>query len=184
MKFIIGIGNPGKEYDKTRHNVGFWVVEKLAAAGVWKKKNALKSVVSAVGELGLAKPETFVNNTGEAVEAIRREHGLGLEDFLIVCDDVNLSFGKLRLRPSGSAGGHHGLESVIASTGSTEFARLRIGVGGENMPKDLTGYVLDRFLPSEEKELPEILKQAAAACQAWSEEGFKAAQDTLSRNRR
>jgi PTH1 family peptidyl-tRNA hydrolase len=100
---------------------------------------------------------------------------------LVVCDDVNLDFGKLRLRASGSAGGHHGLESVIEVLGTEDFPRLRIGVKNENMPKDLAGFVLERFSGPEKKELPKILENAASVCEAWINEGFDAAVNRLSR---
>ncbi len=168
MKFIVGIGNPGRKYDGTRHNVGFRALERL-------RGRALKDTV-------LVKPDTFVNNTGEAVAECMRRQGALPSDFLIVCDDVNLAFGKLRLRDSGGPGGHHGLESVIEAVGGEGFARLRIGVGSEGMPKDdLTDYVLGRFGTEEEKALEGILEKAASVCESWVNEGFGGATNTLSR---
>ena len=168
MKFIVGIGNPGKKYEGTRHNVGFRVLDRLA-----RKK--MQGVL-------LIKPDTFVNNTGEVVAAVVKKRAASPADFLFVCDDVNLAFGKLRLRDSGSAGGHHGLESVIAVLGSEDFARLRIGVGSEDMPKDdLTDYVLGKFGTEEEKALGGILDKAAAVCESWVNEGFGGATNCLSR---
>jgi peptidyl-tRNA hydrolase, PTH1 family len=170
MKFIVGIGNPGSKYDGTRHNIGFAVLDEL------KGKVAAKDVF-------LIKPKTFVNRTGDEVARIAGGHGAKPSDFLVVCDDVNLAFGKMRLRGSGSAGGHHGLESVIEALGSGDFARLRIGVGGDGMPKDLTGYVLETFSAKERKELDKILEDAVAVCREWTEKGLKAAMDRLSRLR-
>ena len=170
MKFVIGIGNPGKSYDKTRHNVGFAVLDRLKDSGI-KKTEAM-----------FVKPETFVNRTGEAVAALLKKYPKATaQDFLIVCDDVNLLFGKMRLRGSGSAGGHHGLESVIEALGGNGFSRLRIGVGQEAMPKDLTGFVLEKFSKSEQKALDEILERAVLVCESWVNEGLEASMNVLSR---
>ncbi|MBI4432210.1 MAG: peptidyl-tRNA hydrolase [Candidatus Omnitrophica bacterium] len=167
-KYIFGIGNPGKRYDKTRHNIGFMVVDEL-------KKLGLK-------DAALVKPDTFVNQTGKAVREIIESRKPELKDVLVVCDDVNLGFGKLRLRPSGSAGGHHGLESIIASLQDDGFARLRVGVGNETMPADLECFVLEPFNEAEKKEVGQVIERAAAICQAWAKEGFTAAQNQLSRS--
>lgn len=161
MKFVIGIGNPGKEYEKTRHNVGFRVIDLL-------KKEEVRGV-------HLVKPLTYVNRTGQAVSHLALKYKLDPKDILIICDDVNLPFGKLRLRASGSAGGHKGLLSVIESLDSGDFPRLRIGVGRESLPKNLASFVLDRFSEEEEKALGSVLKQAAMVCETWAKEGFDAA---------
>lgn len=168
MKFIVGIGNPGRKYEGTRHNVGFAVVDRL------KKKLKNPGAV-------LVKPGTFVNNTGEAVRELSEKRRAKPADILVVCDDVNLDFGKLRLRASGSAGGHHGLESVIEALGSTDFARLRVGVRNESMPKDLAGFVLEKFSADEAKRLDAIVEKAAAVGESWADGGFEAAQNCLSR---
>jgi len=169
MKFIVGIGNPGKKYEGTRHNIGFNAIDVISA-----RKNLDRKI--------LLKPDTYVNATGSAVSEIVRKHRLAPSDVLIVCDDVNLQFGKLRLRASGSAGGHHGLESVIGELGSEEFPRLRVGVGSELMPKDdLTGFVLDRFAAAEKKTLPLLLEKTATVCETWVKDGFDGAVNCLSR---
>ena len=124
----------------------------------------------------LVKPDTFVNSTGHSLAAMPKA-----DDYLVISDDVNLEFGKLRLRASGSAGGHHGLESVIEVLNSENFPRLRMGVKNESMPKDLTGFVLEEFSGEEEKELDKILQKAAQVCGAWVQEGFPAAEKLLSR---
>ena len=168
MRFIVGIGNPGRKYEGTRHNVGFDVVDRL-------KKKLRGSAVT------LVKPGTFVNNTGEAVRELADKRRARPADILIVCDDVNLDFGKLRLRASGSAGGHHGLESVIEALGSKDFPRLRVGVRNEHMPKDLAGFVLEKFSAEEAKRLDAIVEKAAAVGESWAGGGFEAAQNCLSR---
>ena len=170
MKFIVGIGNPEKKYDGTRHNIGFHALDVMSQK-FGKREDVL-----------LIKPDTYVNNTGDSVSKLCRKYAASSSDFLFVCDDVNLTFGKMRLRGSGGAGGHHGLESVIAAFGSEDFARLRIGVGSETMPKDdLTDYVLGKFSREEKKTLEEILERAASVCVAWTEEGLKPALDRLSK---
>ena len=167
MKFVVGIGNPGGEYRDTRHNIGFRVVDTL------KKTRLTRG-------LKLLKPEAYVNRTGPAVRAALKEHGLTPRDVLIVCDDVHLPLGKLRLRGQGSSGGHKGLASVIEALETEEFARLRIGVGKEPLPKDLARYVLEAFSKADEKALPEILEKAVKVCRAWTDEGLDAAMNVLS----
>ncbi len=168
MKFIVGIGNPGEEYKNTRHNVGFRAID------------VLKSVLKFDKDVLLVKPKTFVNRTGEAVASILDKHNAKSRDFLFVCDDVNLDFGKLRLREKGSAGGHHGLESVIEAMQTQDFPRLRIGVKNESMPKDLTDFVLEPFSALEKRDIGKILDKAASVCEAWIQKGFQAAQSRLS----
>ncbi len=189
MKFIIGIGNEDRSYQDTRHNVGFKVVDWIQAhskltskAARWSKSNDLKALVAKWDESSfLVKSKLFVNNTGATVSMIRtRNPEVGPGDYLFVCDDVNLKFGKMRLRLSGSAGGHHGLESVIGTFGSENFPRLRIGVGTDCLPEDLTDFVLQNFSSEEEKELKVILEKAALVCESWLKDGFQAAQDKLS----
>ena len=130
----------------------------------------------------LIRPDTFVNNTGEAVSALVKKYDPKAADILVVCDDVNLDFGKLRLRASGSAGGHHGLESVIASLGSGDFPRLRVGVRKPDMPRDLAGFVLEKFSQEEEGRIGAILDGAASVCVSWAREGFEAAMNRLSQH--
>ena len=184
MRFIVGIGNPEKQYDKTRHNIGFRVLDGLCArhSGTWRSKKKSRSQVCSLDAGLLIKPETYVNNTGEAVKTMVQKHGAAPSDFLFVCDDVNLMLGKLRLRDSGSAGGHHGLESVIAAFGSEDFPRLRVGVGSDKMPKDdLTQFVLGHFESGEQKPLNEILEKAVSVCGVWLEQGFEPALNELSK---
>jgi len=170
LKFIVGIGNPGKKYESTRHNAGFQVIDVL-------KKKALLNSKEAV----LVRPKTFVNRTGDVILELSGKHKVSPQNIFVVCDDVNLRFGKLRLRASGSAGGHHGLESVIEALGSVDFPRLRIGVKTDSMPEDLVSFVLGSFDAEEKKELPQILEKAAWVCEAWTKEGFNAAMRRLSR---
>ena len=189
MKFIIGIGNEDRTYHGTRHNVGFRVVDLLQSqvksnskAARWSKKSDLQALVAQWDEnCFLVKSKLFVNNTGVTVSRIQAQNpGVDFSVCLFVCDDVNLKFGKMRLRSTGGAGGHHGLESVIGALGSEDFARLRIGVGIDSLPEDLTDFVLQNFSSEEEKELKVILKKAATVCESWMKDGFQAAQNKLS----
>ena len=186
MKFIVGIGNPEKKYDKTRHNIGFRALEELVEQREIQKKEKLPRFKKFQAEIFAEKgvlfiePETFVNRTGDSVAFFLREYEASPSDFLFLCDDVNLVFGKLRLRASGSAGGHHGLESVIEVLGE-DFPRLRIGVGAAEMPKDdLTDYVLGRFSREEESSVGVILGNVASICEAWIDNGFERATSRLS----
>ena len=168
MRFIVGIGNVGRPYEKTRHNVGFEALDAIAS----RKQ---------LDRASLVKPDAYVNATGSTVAEIVHKRQTKLSDVLVVCDDVNLRFGKLRLRASGSAGGHHGLQSIIDEMKSEDFPRLRIGVGNERMPKDdLVPFVLAKFEPEEQKQLDKILENVALVCECWSREGFNAALDKLS----
>ena len=189
MKFIIGIGNPEAKYRETRHNIGFRVADGLASnwsgrtAGKisWRHEDALKADVHKPQEdVLILKPRTYVNLTGRTALQLKDRFSAKPADVLVVCDDVNLVFGKLRLRASGSAGGHHGLEDVIKELGSEEFPRLRIGVRNEETPPDLTDFVLGRFGQAEEKILPEILNKVSSVCKAWALEGYGAAEKILS----
>ena len=181
MKFIVGIGNPGKKYEKTRHNVGFEVLESLAGSA-WKKDSKLDALVAKGEGVLYVKPETFVNLSGRTALAMAKWHHAKPGDVLVVCDDVNLPFGKIRLRAKGSAGGHHGLESIADGLDSLNFPRLRVGVANASMPKDLAAFVLEPFNGVERKALNKILEGAASVCRAWAQKDLTAAQTLLSRN--
>src|SRR5947199_6886107 len=148
MKLVVGLGNPGSQYEHTRHNVGFRVVDKLAAKLGWKWTERRSRAMLASGMIGtekvvLAKPITYMNLSGEAVAELVRWYKLQPQDLLVVCDDLDLPVGKVRLRAKGSAGGQHGLDNVIARLHMNEFPRLRIGIGRpfKNRPAPI-GYLL------------------------------------------
>ena len=172
MRFVVGLGNPGEWYARTRHNVGWAVLEELAAA--WPaspEQERWDGLLVRQGSLTLFKPLTYMNESGRAVAALVRETGLPLAELLVVLDDLNLPLGVLRLRAAGSAGGHRGLQSVIEHLGTEEFPRLRLGVGPARA--DMTGkeFVLSPF---EEPELPlvrRMVERAALAVQCWASEG-------------
>ncbi len=182
MKFIIGIGNPEKQYQKTRHNVGFEIVDRLAGDAEWQHKGAFTAQFCRHSEhVYLVKPETYVNRTGLTAAALYKKYHPLVSNLLFVVDDANLDFGKLRLREAGSAGGHHGLESAIESLGTDAFPRLRFGIRSQAMPSQLPDFVLGKFDRAESKLLPVLLDNAASVCQAWALEGMAAAQNRLSR---
>ena len=140
---IVGLGNPGPEYADTRHNAGFWCIDVLARRHEITLERQHRSAIIGEGAVGthsvvLVKPRTFVNRSGVAVSYLKARYGVMTADMLIICDDINLPPGKLRLRRKGSAGGHNGIKSVIEATGSQDFPRLRIGVG---RPQEGTGQV-------------------------------------------
>lgn len=189
MKYVVGLGNPGDKYLDTRHNIGFAAAQFTADKFYKKDPNApvafksdkyLESHVYQADHAMFLKPQTFMNESGRVVSAVMSKREANITDFLIICDDVNLEFGKIRLRASGSSGGHHGLESVIASTGSDAFARLRIGVGRPDMPADLTNFVLGRFDADEIKLMGALLDKCADVCREWVEKDFESAMKKLS----
>ena len=150
MKFIIGLGNPGAEYKGTKHNIGFAIVEKLARDNGIKIKE--KFHFSLVGrgriageDVSLALPQTFMNHSGNAAGELFGRYIKDIGDILVVCDDINLEFGKIRLRKQGSSGGHKGLESIIHTLKRDDFARLKVGIATETHKGDITGYVLSPF---------------------------------------
>lgn len=170
MRLIVGLGNPGSEYEWTRHNVGFMLIDKLAAdASVLVKRHECRSLVGSgviEGErLKLVKPQTFMNLSGEAVACLGAKgepDDIG-KSLIVISDDLALPVGTIRLRERGSAGGHNGLKSIIAALGTNEFIRLRIGIQPEHPVSDAKKFVLGEFAPSERRALKEILDRSAEA---------------------
>lgn len=177
MKLIVGLGNPGKRYDGTRHNVGFDVIDLLAKApGVDGFASKFKAEIAEAREgdekVLLVKPQTFMNLSGQAVRQICDFYHADANDVLVICDDVNLPLGKLRFRTKGTHGGHNGLRDVQAHLGTTEYSRLRIGVGGTD--EDLSDHVLGRFRPSEQMVMADAELRAAQAAALWIRQGAQA----------
>jgi PTH1 family peptidyl-tRNA hydrolase len=181
MHLIVGLGNPGAEYAKTRHNAGFLLVEKLASH--WKaswanerKFNARMAKADSHGKkVLLCEPQTFMNLSGEAVGAVVKFYQLPLGKILVAVDDADLPFGEIRLRPGGGSGGHHGLDSVTHHLGSRDYARLRIGIGRKNEAREITGHVLGRFDAAERETLEKVLSRAAGQVECWLEHGLQKA---------
>jgi PTH1 family peptidyl-tRNA hydrolase len=172
MKIIVGLGNPGFTYRRTRHNLGFMVVAALARhRGIRFRRGRFQST-QAEGRIGrehvlLVRPQTFMNRSGACVAALARHFDCPFEDLLVICDDVNLDIGKLRLRRSGSAGGHKGLQSVIDHLRSRQFPRLRLGVGQPPEGIDMMSYVLSPFRRSDRTTVKDLIPRAAQAAEAW-----------------
>lgn len=179
MKLIVGLGNPGREYRETRHNVGFMVVEEIAKRYALQWAQAPSQVPDAfiakrfgTEPVLLAKPLTYMNLSGDAVAALMRYYDVPAADVLIVVDEADLPFGKLRARARGSAGGHNGLKSIIERLGTTEFSRLRLGVGRADDGRKLSDHVLSIFEPSQRAELESFIARAADAAEMFAAEGI------------
>lgn len=177
MKLIVGLGNPGRQYETTRHNAGFMVVQQLGkqASGRWESRSHPEFASRSAGPVVLILPQTMMNASGQAVQAAATRWRVAPEEILIVCDDVNLPLGTLRLRDAGGAGGHHGLASCLDALGTEAVPRLRVGVGVEPLPRDLTEFVLAAFRPEERPVLDQALDRAVEACEWWVREGIQAA---------
>ena len=176
MYLIVGLGNPGSEYAQTRHNLGFMLVDKLAAeAGALVKRSECRSLVGTATiddqRVILVKPQTFMNLSGEAVGCLNQKHEVEAKSLIVISDDLALPFGSIRLRERGSAGGHNGLKSIIGVLGTNEFVRLRIGIQPEHPLSDAKRFVLDEFSKSERESLPEILERAATALRSVLRDG-------------
>ena len=185
MRVIVGLGNPGREHRETRHNVGFMVVDEIARRHNLTLAMAPSQIpdVMIAKKFGgsavlVAKPLTFMNNSGEAVAALARYYDVPIGDLLIVIDEVALPFGRLRARARGSAGGHNGLKSVIARLGTTDFARLRLGVGRGDARRDLADHVLSKFEADEQSALGEFIARAADAAEMFAAEGIEKVMNT------
>jgi PTH1 family peptidyl-tRNA hydrolase len=185
----VGLGNPGERYRRTRHNIGFMVVDVLAArAGVRKGRELAEAWVASAAlggdEVLLVKPQTFMNRSGAAVERVLGLEGGRPEDLVVVADDVALPLDTLRVRERGSHGGHNGLRSLIDALGSSEFPRIRIGVGRGEPADELADYVLSPFLPDEVLVVQELVGRAGDAVLCLIEEGAPAAMNKFNGPRR
>lgn len=181
MKVVCGLGNPGPEYDDTRHNVGWWLVDRLAVdwqLGPFRRRGPALEASGVVGphDVLLLKPQTYMNRSGGALAALRRAEEFDpVRDLLVVVDDAALEVGRLRFRPFGSAGGHNGLKSVEAALGTREYARLRIGVGPVPPGVDMADFVLSAMDGDDEDAVLERLGSAAEGVRTWLDEGIEAA---------
>ena len=181
MYLIVGLGNPGAEYAKTRHNAGFLLVEKLAAQwnSDWTNERKFQARVAKSERNGkkvlLCEPQTFMNLSGEAVGELTSFYQLPLTQLIVAVDDADLPFGEIRLRPSGSSGGHHGLESIEQHVSSREFARLRIGIGRKDGLRQISNHVLGKFESSETELLEKVLARAAGQIECWLQAGLQKA---------
>lgn len=161
MKLVVGLGNPGARYNFTRHNFGFLALDfYFKVRGLeWKDKPKFGAMWGREGDTIFIKPQDYYNESGRAVQEFMRFYKVSLGDVLVVCDDFNLEFGKIRYRTQGSAGGNNGLKSIISTLGTEEFARLRIGTGNDELRHKMgdMDFVLSKFTPEEKEKLPGIL---------------------------
>ena len=180
MKAIIGLGNPGMKYAGTRHNIGFDAVTAIADKYNLSINNKKFKGVYADGHIAgekvlLVQPQTFMNLSGECVREVADFYKLNPDEIIIICDDINLDVGRLRIRKKGSAGGHNGLKNIIAHLGTEEFPRIRVGVGEKTEGWDLADYVLARFDKDSEPVIREALANVVGAIETWISEGIDAA---------
>ncbi len=181
LYLIVGLGNPGADYARTRHNAGFLVADRLAerwrAGWTYEKKFSarLASVPRKDRRTLLCEPQTYMNASGEAVGAVMTFYRVPLSGLLVVVDDADLPLGELRLRPGGSSGGHHGLESIERHLGTRDYARLRVGIGRQSGAREITGYVLGRFSSTETALADKVLTVASDQAETWLEAGIQKA---------
>jgi PTH1 family peptidyl-tRNA hydrolase len=174
LKLVVGLGNPGPEYEKTRHNVGFRLADRLVGEAdlSWRDFKGLGLAAKINDSIWVAKPMTYMNLSGEFVKQFAAYHNIALEDILVAYDEMALPLGKLRIRKNGSAGGQKGMLSIIQHFGTDSVARLRIGIGPQPERMDASAFVLGRFNKSEEIELDAVLDRAAEAVKVAAESGI------------
>lgn len=184
MKIIVGLGNPGVRYERTRHNIGWLVLDAIAeriraefqsgkgdyyfAAGSWRGR-----------KLTLVKPTTYMNNSGLAVTQLRKHFGVTADDMLVLVDEIQFPVGQIKLKPAGSSGGHNGIESVIYHLGDDRIARLRCGVGNDFGPGGMVDYVLSEFTAEESDALAEMIEEAKEAVLLWAHMGTARAMNQI-----
>jgi peptidyl-tRNA hydrolase, PTH1 family len=183
FRLIVGLGNPGREYSETRHNVGFMVLDRLAAGAgaIFRGEKKWRADVALAGSVLLCKPQTFMNLSGESVHALGHFYKIEPAQMLVVLDDMALPLGRLRIRENGSAGGHNGLKSIIAHLGTSAVPRLRIGIG-DTGPGGASSHVLGRFALAERPALDDALGRAVEAIETAQREGITAAMTRFNHN--
>jgi len=172
MKLVVGLGNPGAKYKGTRHNVGFMTMDEVAYQEKFDFDKALFDAVFAQVQMGgekviFMKPLTFMNLSGEAIRPLMNYFKIGIEDLLVVYDDMDLPVGKIRLRQKGSAGGHNGMKSIISCLGTSEFNRIKVGVGRPKGGRTVVGHVLNRFEKEEEEDIIFAVQKSVDAIRSW-----------------
>ena len=186
MKLIVGLGNPGYEYHRTPHNLGFMVIDRLAdTCGVELARREAQALTVSTKLAGvrvvLAKPQTYMNLSGLAVERLLRNYELAPRDLLVLVDEIELPLGMLRIRPRGSAGGHNGLKSIIGALEADDFTRLRMGVRPDRPMEDYVSYLLGPFRPADLDLVAEMLDQASEAVRVILSEGVQTAMNRFNR---
>ncbi|TCN17669.1 aminoacyl-tRNA hydrolase [Mesobacillus foraminis] len=177
MKLFVGLGNPGRQYENTRHNIGFNVIDALSnrfniPLNQTKFKGLFGSGIVKGEKVFLLKPLTYMNLSGESIRPLMDYYDMGIDDLLVIYDDLDLPTGKIRLRQKGSAGGHNGIKSTIAHTGTQEFKRVRVGISRPQNGMAITDYVLGRFLDEEQADIDQAVQKACDACGEWLEKPF------------
>lgn len=180
MKLIIGLGNPGEKYIGVRHNLGFAVVDELVdrqqvTGNSWEENKKLKSEIIKTDQLVFAKPQTYMNNSGMAVKLLAGYYKIAPEDIIIIHDELDLPLGKIKVRKGGAAAGHHGVESIIATLGTDQFIRVRLGIGPAMGVVEK--FVLEPFTPREKPQVKHVIKQAIKALNLLLEKGLEKAQN-------
>ena len=188
MLIIAGLGNPGKEYENTRHNAGFMVMDALAekiGADISEKKHKALCGKGVIGgeKVILMKPQTYMNSSGESIRAAADYYKVDPEDILVVYDDISLALGQLRIRAKGSAGGHNGIKDIIRRLGTEKFIRIRVGVGAKPKDWDLADFVLGHFSDSDRKLVDEGIRDAAEAVELILSEGVDVAMNKYNRKK-
>lgn len=186
MKLIVGLGNPGKRYEGTRHNLGFLVVDRLASQnGIVLESNLCDAWVGEGAIEGekvmLAKPQTYMNRSGQAVGSLLQANGIATGDLVVINDDLDLPFGRIRIRPSGSAGGHRGLISIMESLAGAQFLRVRVGIGRPPEGMEPVEYVLEPFNSNELEGLSEFVARAAESVSCLVRDGIERAMASYNR---
>ncbi len=180
MKVMVGLGNPGLEYKTTKHNIGFTVLQALAKENKIKIRQMRYSALIGRGKIAgvdaiLALPQTYMNRSGDIVGDLLREEVGPSDDLIVICDDINMKLGRVRMKKKGSAGGHKGLESIISVLGRDDFARLRIGIATEVHKGDITRYVLTPFKRKQHKNASHAVSLAQEALECWMTDGMDVA---------
>lgn len=177
MKCIVGLGNPGRKYKKTRHNIGFLVIDELLHRHQWKLNKTKFNGDYALEHYGaekvvLLKPQTFMNLSGESIRPLIDYYNIDVQDVLVIYDDLDLPTGRIRLRKQGGHGGHNGIRSTIDHLGQKDFKRLRLGIGRPTHDMPVVDYVLSKFSKQEQDDVIESIHKAADACEMWLEQPF------------
>ncbi|KLL02525.1 MAG: peptidyl-tRNA hydrolase [Mycoplasmataceae bacterium RC_NB112A] len=167
MKLIVGLGNPGREFENTRHNLGFWIINQLASKlNVELNRKKFNGLYFRTGEYILLQPQTYMNNSGECIKAFMNYFQISIDSLLVIYDETNLPLGSFRYRSQGSAGGHNGIRNIIEKLGTTKFKRLRIGIGYERS-LTLQEWVLGKFRGFEKKFFADILQTLLTSLEEW-----------------
>jgi peptidyl-tRNA hydrolase, PTH1 family len=189
VKLLVGLGNPGRKYERTRHNLGFTIIDRIAAENRVKLRNKVDDALVGEWSVGgekvlLVKPQTYMNRSGESVKALMRKSAVPPEDLVVLYDELDLPFGKIRIRAKGSSAGHRGLHSIIESLAGAPFYRVRVGIGRPPPGIDPADFVLERFSPEELDRLADVLPVAVEAIECLVREGGRRAMEQFNRNAR